>query len=73
MDRSPSGQGIRQIVVRLSESHPACQLLLEVRRSLRALWTASVEAVMVSDILVGITISIIMAAIGINMINNAVK
>jgi hypothetical protein len=73
MDRSPSGQGIRQLIVRLSGIYPACQLLLEVRRRLQALWTASVEAVMVYDIVMGIIISIIMAAIGINMINNAVK
>jgi len=29
----------RQLIIRISGSHPACQLLLELRRRLRALWT----------------------------------
>ena len=31
-------RGARQLAIRLSQSHPAYQLLLEVRRRLRALW-----------------------------------
>jgi len=31
----------RQLIIRLSESHPAYQLLMEVRRRLRALWGAA--------------------------------
>ena len=34
----------RQLIIRLSGSHPAYQLLLEVRRRLQALWTTSEEA-----------------------------
>jgi hypothetical protein len=34
----------RQLVIRLSESHPAYELIMEVRRRLRALWNAA-EAV----------------------------
>jgi len=39
----------RQLIVRLSESHPAYQLLLEVRRRLRALWMTDKEAVLASE------------------------
>jgi hypothetical protein len=35
----------RQLIVRLSGSHPAYQILLEVRRRLQALWMASADAV----------------------------
>jgi hypothetical protein len=34
----------RQLIIRLSESHPAYELIMEVRRRLRALWDAA-EAV----------------------------
>jgi hypothetical protein len=36
----------RQLIVRLSGSHPAYQVLLEVRRRLKALWIASENAVL---------------------------
>jgi len=36
----------RQLIVRLSENHPAYQLLLEVRRRLQALWMASDDALL---------------------------
>lgn len=36
----------RQLIVRLSENHPAYQLLLEVRRRLQALWMDSEDAVL---------------------------
>jgi hypothetical protein len=36
----------RQLVVRLSSSHPAYQLLLEVRRRLQALWLESEDGVL---------------------------
>jgi hypothetical protein len=38
----------RQLIVRLSKSHPAYQLLLEVRRRIRALWMTAKEAVLAS-------------------------
>jgi len=31
----------RQLIIRLSEGNPACELLMEVRRRLRALWDAA--------------------------------
>jgi hypothetical protein len=31
-------RGARQLAIRLSQSHPAYQLLLEVRQRLKALW-----------------------------------
>jgi len=36
----------RQLYIRLSESHPAYQVLLEVRRRLQALWVTSEEALL---------------------------
>jgi hypothetical protein len=36
----------RQLIIRLSGSHPAYQVLLDVRRRLRALWMASEDAVL---------------------------
>ena len=35
----------RQLIIRLSGSHPAYQILLEVRRRLQALWMASEDMV----------------------------
>ncbi len=39
----------RQLIVRLSESHPACRILLQARCRLLSLWTASEEGLMVSE------------------------